>query len=406
MSSKIIEETLRTPTVVRDERKLSIDYVPLQLPHREKELKRLTHMFRSLVTEPGGAAQRVILAGPVGTGKTAVAKLFGERMTHLAKDQSIKLDYQHFNCHKERTLFNIIRKLALNYHPTLPDRGFSVGELFSVVQDSLEERNIHLLVCLDEVNFLVSTSNEDPLYFLTRSTEEKLNPSQRISLIVISRNRDFIHQLDESTRSTLMHNIISFEHYTHDQLRDILAERASDALQEGTYDEDVLEIIAENGEDAGDARYALELLWRAAKYADEHGREKILPEHVRMAASDVSLQIQLQDMEVVPRPELLVLLAITRALKANERAHVTMSEMEEQYRVVCEEFEEKPRRHAQVFEYIQNLKSMDIITAKPSGPGFRGRTTIIGLPDAPLAALEQEIIRLYEKGAAGEEDYV
>ncbi len=363
-------------------------------------------MFRSLLTEPGGAAQRVILAGPVGTGKTAVSKLFGERMTRLAKDQSIKLDYQHFNCHKERTLFNIVRRLAANYHPTLPDRGFSVGELFSLVRDFLEEKNSHLLLCLDEVSFLVNTSNEDPLYFLTRSTDEKLNPSQRISLILISRSPDFIQHLDESTQSSLMHNIIPFEHYSHSQLLDILAERSRDALQDGTCDEEVLETIAENGEEGGDARYVLELLWRAAKYADELSSERILPEHVRMAAADVSLNLRLEDMEVVPRPELLVLLAITRALKANQKAHVTMSEMEEMYKVVCEEFEEKPRGHAQVFEYIQNLKSMDIITARPSGVGFRGRTTLIGLPDVPLSVIEREIIRLYEKGAEGEEEFV
>ncbi len=406
MSSKIIEETLRTPTVIKDERKLSIDYVPLHLPHREKEIKRLTHMFRSLLTEPGGAAQRVILAGPVGTGKTAVSKLFGERIARLAKEQSIKLDYQHFNCHKERTLFNIIRKLALNYHPTLPDRGFSVGELFGLVRNYLEERNIHLLICLDEVNFLVKTSSDDPLYFLTRNTEEKLNPSQRISLIVISRNRDFVHELEESTRSTLMQNIIPFEHYTHEQLHDILAQRASDALRDGTFDEDILEIIVENGEYRGDARFVLELLWRAAKYADEQGCERIFPEHVRLAASDTAIQVSREDIEVCPRPELLVLLAITRALRANQRAHVTMSEMEAAYKIVCEEFEEKPRGHAQLFEYVQNLKLMDIIIAKPSGQGFRGRTTLIGLPHQPLDAFERELIRLYEKGTGGEEDFV
>lgn len=327
-------------------------------------------------------------------------------MTHLAKDQSIKLDYQHFNCHKERTLFNIIRKLALNYYPTLPDRGFSVGELFSLVRAYLDERNTHLLICLDEANFLIKTSNEDPLYFLTRSTEEKLNPSQRISLIVISRNKDFIHQLDDSTRSTLMHNIIPFELYTHDQLRDILAERAQDALHEGTYNDDTLEIITENGENAGDARYVLELLWRAAKYADERACERILPEHVRLAAADVALHLHLEDLEVLPRPEMLVFLAIIRALKTNEKAHVTTNELEDTYRLVCEEYEEKPRGHAQVFEYIQNLKSMDIITTRPSGPGFRGRTTLIGLPDVPLDILEREIIRLYEKGAEGDEKFV
>jgi archaeal cell division control protein 6 len=406
LSSKIIEETLRTPTIIKDERKLSIDYVPIHLPHREKEIRRLTHMFRSLLAEPGAAGQRIILAGPVGTGKTAVSKLFGERMSQLAKEQAIKLDYQHFNCHKERTLFNIIRKLALNYCPTLPDRGFSAGELFSLVRDYLEENNTHLVICLDEVNFLVKTSNDDPLYFLTRSTEERLNPSQRINLIVISRNRDFIRELDESTRSTLMNNIIPFEHYTHEQLRDILEERARDALHEGTYDDDTLEIITENGENAGDARYVLELLWRASKYADEQSSERILPEHVRLAAADVSLHIHLEDLEAVPRPELLVLLGIVRALKANDKAHVTTSEMEDTYRIVCEEFEEKPRGHAQLFEYLQNLNSMDIIITRPSGPGFRGRTTLIGLPDIPLSILEREIIRLYEKGAAGDENFV
>ncbi|RLI00337.1 cell division control protein Cdc6, partial [Candidatus Bathyarchaeota archaeon] len=50
-------------TVFKDEGKLSLDYVPPHLPHREKELKILATTFKPLISSPGKILPRVIIRG-------------------------------------------------------------------------------------------------------------------------------------------------------------------------------------------------------------------------------------------------------------------------------------------------------------------------------------------------------
>ncbi|MEM5822500.1 MAG: cell division control protein Cdc6, partial [Ignisphaera sp.] len=56
----------------------------------------------------------------------------------------------------------------------------------------------------------------------------------------------------------------------------------------------------------------------------------------------------------------------------------------------------KPRKHTQIYEYVNNLKHMNIINAKLSGKGLRGRTTLLSIV-APLDALEKRIDELISK---------
>jgi len=56
-----------------------------------------------------------------------------------------------------------------------------------------------------------------------------------------------------------------------------------------------------------------------------------------------------------------------------------MGEVEEMYKIVCEESDEKPIAHTQFWKYVKNLDSCGIISTKLSGKGVRGKTTLIGL---------------------------
>ncbi|MEM4873175.1 MAG: hypothetical protein QXY35_06945, partial [Thermofilaceae archaeon] len=47
-----------------------------------------------------------------------------------------------------------------------------------------------------------------------------------------------------------------------------------------------------------------------------------------------------------------------------------------------------------VWEYVQNLKRMGIVSAERSGKGQRGRTTLVGLSAIPLQTLERELIAM------------
>ncbi len=390
MAYDIIANEIGRPTLFKDEGKLFPDHVPTNLVHRDTQLKALGRVFRVIMESPGAVAQKATLVGDVGVGKTAVAKRFGSTMEALAKERGINLRYVHVNCYKDRTLFLVVKKVAQQILPSIPDRGFSAQELFQTLWRILEAENIYLLLALDEIDFLISVAGEKdaPLYYLSRVADEYLNRPQRLNLMLITRNLEFVSGLDRSVQSTLLHNVVRFDKYGVEQLYDIIRLRAYDAMKEGAVGEEVLSMIADISSPRGDARYALELLWRAGKYADEEGAMKVMPEHVRKAQLDVS-QFPMHIVLDLPLHERLFLLSVAKVLKRSRAAYVTMGDVESTYRVLCESQGIEPRRHTQFWEYLQNLRNLGILYTKISGAGFRGKTTLIGLLNLSTEAVEK-----------------
>ncbi|RLE50874.1 MAG: hypothetical protein DRJ20_02945 [Candidatus Methanomethylicota archaeon] len=229
---------------------------------------------------------------------------------------------------------------------------------------------------------------------MIRMSDELLNQPQRISFIFIARSQVFLPALDKSTRSTLMHNIIKFNPYTASELEDILKARVEEAFYEGVVGSEVISMVADIASETGDARYALELLWRAAKYAELEGKRKIELEHVRKAASDIHPFVRIEVLRNLLLHEKILLLAIARALKAVDSAYVTMGEVEEIYKILCEEFSEKPRRHTQLWEYVQNLRNLGLIKTAVTTVKRKGRSTKIGLIEVPIETVEREVLAL------------
>ena len=393
---EMIKDEFEKSGIFKDESKLLPDYVPEKLPHREEQLRLLARLFRVLLKSPGAISQKVIIIGNVGTGKTAVSKRFGLWFERFAHEKGIDFRYIHINCHKDRTLFLILHRIIDKLSAGMPKRGLSPYEMMHMIKDYLKKNNIYLLITLDEVNFLLRSSGEDVLYDIIRITEEEEEGEHRFSYILISRDLSVFETLDRSITSSLMHNIIKFPPYTATQIYDILYERAKEAFLPGTVNSEVLKLISEiTGVDkggSGDARYALELLWRAGKYAENEGKNKVTLEHVRRAKQDTHPIISSDLLDGLNRHEKLLLLAIARCLVKYEKAMIPFGLVEKEYRIVCEEWNARPRRHTQVWEYLQNLKNSGIIMTEISGVGYRGKTTLISLQDVPAKVLEKYLV--------------
>ena len=82
-------------SVFKDETKLDITYIPNRLPHRDRELRLLMEFFSFILQFPAKMAQRVIIFGDVGTGKTVLSQRFGVDITHEANKLGINLRYVH-----------------------------------------------------------------------------------------------------------------------------------------------------------------------------------------------------------------------------------------------------------------------------------------------------------------------
>ncbi|MDX1813330.1 MAG: hypothetical protein R3319_00905, partial [Candidatus Bathyarchaeia archaeon] len=120
--------------VFKDEAKLDINYIPRRLPHREKEHRLLMEFFNFVLRFPERMAQRVIISGEVGTGKTALAQRFGADIASEAKKRGVSLRYVHINCREYRgKLFLILQHVLVLFRPNFPRRGYSSEELLSTL---------------------------------------------------------------------------------------------------------------------------------------------------------------------------------------------------------------------------------------------------------------------------------
>lgn len=391
-------------SVFKDEAKLDINYVPQKLPHREAEQRLLSEFFSFIIGCPERMAQRVIIAGDVGTGKTALAQNFGANLTSEANRRAVKFRYVHVNCREFRgNLLLVVHRVLTVFRPTYPSRGYSEEEVLSTLLQVLDEEQVSVILTLDEFDSLIEKEGSEAVYKLTRLQEMRQGKPQRLSFIFIMRDLKAIEQLDASSKSTLQRSIISLQRYGKSQLIDILGDRVAMAFEPGAVEEDVVALVAELAfKETGNARFGIELLWRAGKYADASDAEQVEPECVRLAVSSIVPTMRRSDLTSLGLHERFFLLAVARFFKESDKAYASLSELEKAYAVVCEEFEKKPNSHTQVWNYAKYLSSMGVIRVEVASAGTRGRSTQVSLPSIPAAELEEELAAsIYaEKGKA------
>lgn len=337
----------------------------------------------------------VTLYGKVGTGKTAVSKLSARILAQHAKKSKLNMGFVHVNCHRVRTTHGVLSEIAKILSPFVVTRGIPTSEIVDLIASKLLEERASLLVTLDEVDYLLESAGDDLLYTLTRFNESY--PSRAIGLILVSRSLAFIEHLSHSVKSTLQKSFVEFPPYNAEQLADILADRVSSAFYPGVVTEDALNMVAQVSSQDGDARFALELLWKSGKAAEADGSAEVTADHVRTAFSGMVKSLALDALPNIGEHELLILYAICRRLKEEGSVFTTIGAVEREYAYLCQLYSISPRKHTQVWGYVQSLSSMGIILARLSGKGQRGKTTNLALTGSPIDPLTEEVQRQLKK---------
>jgi cell division control protein 6 len=387
----IIEDEMLSSSVIKNMNTLDFDYVPEELIHREEQLRFLAQMFKPTLSF---IPQNVIINGSVGTGKTAIAKKFCKSLVNIARKKGKIIEYVHINCRKRSTDAMVLLGILNHFDSRFPDRGFSVQEMLEVLRKQLKRREAHLLVVLDEVDSLLNKSGSNLIYALTRFSDELSGEKNPISLILISQ-KDIISLLDSSALSTFKrNNVIKLNKYTRNELYDIVKQRVNLAFHNNTVHEECIDLIADITSEWGDARFSIELLWKAGIAADHQHLQMVVPEHVRAAKAETYSIVTESKLKNLDKHQLLTLHAIAKRLKIDGTAYVNTGDAEKTYAVICEEYSEKPRTHTMFWNYLKDIENSGFINIKPSGKGHIGTTQLISLPDIPAEIVSYKVEEL------------
>jgi cell division control protein 6 len=391
----LVEEELGGPSVFKDLAKLDFDYVPETLPGREEAIRWLTSTYRGLTQ--GANREHALLWGPVGSGKTVVAKLFARSFKSVLSKQGRPLEVVHVNCRSRKSDGLAMLGIMSHFDPHYPDRGFSVGEMLRDLKRTLDRKGSHLLVILDEVDALLKSEGSSLVYDLTRFNSEAGPAWTGVSVVMISQE-NVLGLLDPAALSTFKQtNAYEFKPYESQTLESIVQQRVELAFVPGAVEGDTVCLVADIvAAQSGNARLAIEILQKAGRMADDEGKQQVGPEEVRAAKAYSHDYITTSKLQQMPQHPLLVLLALARRLKKGD-AYATTGSVEQSYKVACEEFGEEPRAHTQFWKYLKQLEGAGFLLSRLSGKGQAGTTQLLSIPDAPAKAVEEQVLALLRK---------
>ncbi|MEE3082758.1 MAG: AAA family ATPase [Candidatus Thermoplasmatota archaeon] len=372
--------------ILLDAAPLSYDWVPPEVVGREDEQKALASMFTTIGTP--GMSCRAIITGNVGSGKTVLSRAFGDDLArHLATTRTITP--VHVNCRNHPTTSQVLQRVAKSLDEGWPERGFSSSEVIQGIRRNLRTRKQHMLLILDEVDHLLRRDDGDLLYQLLRIDEGR-DESGTLSLILVSQEQ-VLDRLEGAIISRFgQSNHLNLKPYSAEQLTAIATQRATLATRHGSVSEEILSLIGQSSADTGDARVAIELLESSVMQAEKGGFREVEAKHIQKRTSLRVTAVEPSVVDELPEHEKLVLLAICRRLKKDPE--ITTGDAEQLYKVVCEEFETKPRSHTTFWKHLKSLENRSLIDSRmATAKAGRGRTQYLTMTDTLPSSIEARL---------------
>jgi len=383
-----IFEAASRARLLRNREVLLPDYVPLELPHRSEEIRRLAEVVAPALR--GERPNNVFVYGLTGTGKTAVTKYVLRRLQELASQKGAMVQSIYVNVRQRETPYKVLADVAEQLGLRVPFTGLSIGELFSRIVKRLSRLEGVYIVVLDEIDFLVRRG-DDVLYDLTRVNEHLQRA--RVSVIGITNSVRLVDSLDPRVRSSLGEQTLVFSPYNAEQLKDILSQRAAMAFNDGALEEGVIPLCAAlAAREHGDARRALDLLRVAAEIAEREGAPRVTEEHVMRARAEIERDKVSDVIRTLPLHSKLVLASVLSATGWG-RGEATTGDVYSTYRSVVRSLGLEEVTLRRVSGVLGELDMLGIISGRVVSRGRYGKTRVVELaaePETVAQALSED----------------
>lgn len=314
------------PKLLAQPKKLSSNYIPDRLPHREKTIESIKRLMI-------GDAYYVKLQvqGPAGSGKTS-------SVIHATRRLPAKTIY--LNMKILRSQYTAYKSMLEQTIEGNVSRSLSPGEMLRLFVKTPQEK----IIVVDEIDYyLLSTNDTTLVYDLTRLVELEAECKIR-GVIFIYRNPEWRKRLDSAEKSSMGALLVKLERYTQEQLVDIIKYRGEEALKPGALPDYTMQYIAQvvDREFNGDARYALDILYFSAVLAENRGHDRIELDDVREVVSQLVPQMTSEDLAALQKIEKIALLSVAYAVQRNEGGFASFTEVYNSYKELAERFNTRP----------------------------------------------------------------
>ncbi|WP_224269624.1 Cdc6/Cdc18 family protein [Haloprofundus salinisoli] len=393
--------------VFRDIEVLEEDYTPDTILCRDEVMTEYINVLKPIYK--GRPPQNAFLYGDTGVGKTAVTNHLttqleadirqknedierkheqndqradegGEAQPSVDTDAAVDLTIVKVNCQNltstgERTSsYQVAIALVNELRPPkdmIASTGYAPQAVYSMLYEEMDALGGTVLVILDEVDRI--GADDTILYELPRARANEKVENARIGLIGISNDYTFRSNLSPKVKDTLCETEIKFPAYNAMQLREILRDRASRALYDNTYGDDVIALCAAlaTRESSGSARKAINLLRRAGEIAENDGRTTIVEGDVHEAKDDLEYGDMVDSITDQDAHKRYVLAAVAHLSKA-DATPARVKEVHRAYRAVAESYAADPLSQRGMYNHLTKLAMLGFLTSHDNNEGIKG----------------------------------
>lgn len=383
---KIFDNLLSNNSLFKDKKVLTHDYVPENLPHREREVSELASVLAAAL-RGDGRPSNVFMYGKSGTGKTVLARFVVEKLKTKGETLGLTFSSAYLNTRYRKTNYRVLASLCEELGGTsVPATGLPTDVVFDRLQKIIDSGEHLVVIILDEIDWLVKHSGDDLLYQLTRVNN--ILEKGEVSLVGITNDLKFREYLDRRVISSLGEESIVFNPYDAEELFDILRKRSKIAFKSNVLKENAIKVAsAIAAREHGDARRAIDLLRVAGEIAEREKRERVKREEILKAREKVEKNVVKDTIIGLPLQEKLLLLALGLHAKTG-RKKVKTGELKETYESVCSEMGHKPVSLRRINDLLSDLEMLGLVTSNVKSFGRYGRSRVSELEVSPGLTVE------------------